>query len=457
MISLKALSSKAYYVVGLARSGQATVRALKKSGARLFVFDDSVESSVPDYIRPEDVDWSALDGLILSPGIPHTFPNPHKTAELAKAHNVPILCDVDLLAQACPKAFFVGITGTNGKSTTTALLHHLLPESYMGGNIGFPVLALEADAKKQDDLFLLELSSYQLERVPHLKCGVAVCLNITPDHLDRHGDFQGYVEAKKKLFLPFGDPQTVIIGIDDEASFEIYNSLKKDEAKKVIPLSGCKILQEGISVLDGVLYDRGRKVASLLEAKSLLGTHNHQNISAAYAVMKALGKSFALEDVIFFKGLPHRQEYVEHKRNVTFINDSKATNITSTLKALSCYSSVHLLLGGIAKASSLSDIEQEKNAIAHAYVFGDAVKQFSQELTEKGIPHSCFKTLEEATQKAACDAFQEADRGAKEITVLLSPACSSFDQFKDFEKRGEAFKLVVHDIVNQQEGAVSHG
>ncbi|HBN22004.1 MAG TPA: UDP-N-acetylmuramoyl-L-alanine--D-glutamate ligase [Holosporales bacterium] len=457
MISLNALSSKSYYVVGLARSGQATVKALRKAGAKVFVFDDSVDPIEPDYITPEEINWSTLDGLILSPGIPHTFPRPHRTAELARAHNVPIVCDIDLLAQACPKALFVGITGTNGKSTTTALLHHLLPDSHMGGNIGVPVLSLEADPEKADELFLLELSSYQLERVPHLKCALAVWLNITPDHLDRHGDFQGYVEAKRKLFLPFGDPQTVIIGVDDETSFEVYESLKKDASKKVIPISVCKILQGGVSVVEGILYDQGQKIGSVLEAKGLLGIHNHQNIAAAYGVLKTLRESFSLNGVTCFKGLPHRQEYVACKENVTFINDSKATNITSTLRALSCYKNVHLVLGGIAKESGLSSLEQEKDAVAHAYVFGQAASRFSQELTEKGIPYSCFKTLEEAAQKAAHNAFQEAAHSTKSTTVLLSPACSSFDQFKDFEKRGETFKAIIHDLINRQEGSVSHG
>lgn len=457
MISLNALSSKSYYVVGLARSGRATVKALKKAGAEVFVFDDSVEPTEPGYIRPEDVEWSALDTLVLSPGIPHTFPTPHKAAELARAHNVPILCDVDLLAQTCPKALFVGITGTNGKSTTTALLHHLLPDSHMGGNIGVPVLDLKANPDGSDDLFLLELSSYQLERVPHLKCAIAVWLNISPDHLDRHGDFKGYIDAKKNLLLPFGDPQTVIISIDDQVSFEIYEVLKKDVSKKVIPLSVCEKLQDGVSVIAGVLYDQGQEIGSVLEAKSLLGAHNHQNIAAVYGVLKTLGKSFVIEEVNHFKGLPHRQEYVACKENVTFINDSKATNITSTLRALTCYENVHLLLGGVAKESGLEDLEKEKKAVSHVYVFGQAAPQFAQDLTEKGIPHSCFKTLDEATQKAACDAFQNAAHGAKSATVLLSPACSSFDQFKDFEQRGETFKALVHNLINQQEGSVSHG
>lgn len=455
MISLNALSSKSYYVVGLARSGRATVKALKKAGAEVFVFDDSVEPTEPGYIRPEDVEWSALDTLVLSPGIPHTFPTPHKAAELARAHNVPILCDVDLLAQTCPKALFVGITGTNGKSTTTALLHHLLPDSHMGGNIGVPVLDLKANPDGSDDLFLLELSSYQLERVPHLKCAIAVWLNISPDHLDRHGDFKGYIDAKKNLLLPFGDPQKVIISIDDKVSFEIYEVLKKDVSKKVIPLSVCEKLQDGVSVIAGVLYDQGQEIGSVLEAKSLLGAHNHQNIAAVYGVLKTFGKSFVIEEVNHFKGLPHRQEYVACTENVTFINDSKATNITSTLRALTCYENVHLLLGGVAKESGLEDLEKEKKAVSHAYVFGQAAPQFAQDLTEKGIPHSCFKTLDEATQKAACDAFQKSAHGA--ATVLLSPACSSFDQFKDFEQRGETFKTLVHKLINQQEGGVSHG
>tara|TARA_R110002095_G_scaffold147804_2_gene127826 strand:- start:1329 stop:2693 length:1365 start_codon:yes stop_codon:yes gene_type:complete len=454
MISLASLKHKIYYVVGLARSGEATVKALRKAGAKVFRFDDSIDPETGDYVVPEEIDWSVLDGLILSPGIPHTFPQPHKTAEMARAHNVPILCDVDLLAQACPKATFVAITGTNGKSTTTALLHHLLPDSHMGGNIGRPVLDLDADPAKQGDLYFLELSSYQLERVPHLKSSIAVWLNITPDHLDRHGDFQGYVAAKKKIFTPFGDPQTIIIGVDDDASFHVYEDLKRDAAKKIIPVSVCKILPEGIAIVETILYDQGQKVCSLKGLKNLVGSHNHQNIAAAYGVLKSLGHPFVLEDVISFKGLAHRQEYVARQGNIIFINDSKATNLTSTLRALSCYENVHLLLGGIAKDSSLSALVPYKKSITHAYLFGKSAPQFSQELTEKGIPHSCFETLEEATRAALQNAAQN---NAKKAIILLSPACASFDQFKDFEQRGEAFKAVVHHLIKEQEESIAHG
>lgn len=454
MIPLHSLSSKVYYIVGLARSGKATLAALKKAGARVFLFDDSLDPGTEDYRAPEEMNWSVIDALILSPGIPHTFPKPHRAAQMARQNNVPILCDIDLLAQACPKATFIGVTGTNGKSTTTALLHHLLPMSSMGGNIGRPVLDLDIDPAKQDELILLELSSYQLERVPHLICNIAVWLNVTPDHLERHGNFQGYVDAKKALFSPFGESQTVLIGLEDQASFDVYEDLKKDPIKKVIPFSISKMLQDGISVVGGVLYDQGQEICSLSGSKTLKGVHNHQNIAAAYGVMKALGKPFVLDEVLSFKGLSHRQEYVGERGLVTFINDSKATNITSTLRALSCCGhDVHLIVGGVAKDTGLAGLEAYKKSLTHVYVFGQAAGQFSQELTEKKLPHSCVETLEEATKAA----YQRAMKCSKKATVLLSPACASFDQFKDFEQRGEIFKSLVYPFIKEQKESVSHG
>ncbi len=430
MIPLTALKGKKYYVVGLARSGLATVAALEKAGAIVYVFDDSKQGGV----SPEEIEWSSLEALVLSPGIPHRYPKPHKAAELARLHHVPIICDVDLLAETCPGATFVWVTGTNGKSTTTALLQHLLPEAQMGGNIGVPVLELEPFENKEG-VYLLELSSYQLERVPHLKADSAVWLNVTPDHIDRHGDLAGYVAAKKNIFTAFGESQNVIIGIDDPESEAVYHELLKDKAKKVVPLSIHKILEKGLSVQEGIFYDNAQKVCYLKGLINLPGIHNYQNIAAAYGVLKFLNKPFDLEEVIQFSGLPHRQEDVGSLGKVIFVNDSKATNIESTLRALACYECVHLILGGIAKDSGLRGLENYKDIIEHVYVFGRAAQQFSTELSHDSIPHSVFETLEEATDAAASKAQQG--------VVLLSPACASFDQYKDFEERGEDFKTIV--------------
>lgn len=442
MISLSLLKDQKYYVVGLARSGLATIAALKKAGATVFVFDDATQEGV----SPENIEWSALDALVLSPGIPHIHPTPHRAADLARRHCVPIICDIDILAQVCPDATFVGITGTNGKSTTTALLQHLLPDSQMGGNIGVPVLELDPFESKEG-VYLLELSSYQLERVPHLKSDIAVWLNVTADHIDRHGDLDGYIKAKKNIFTPVGIPQRIIIGIDDPESQAVYEDLLRDCSKSIMPLSTHKILDKGLSVIEGVLYENAQEMYSLESLDNLPGSHNHQNIAAAYGVLHYLTKPFDLEGIASFSGLPHRQEILGSVGDITFVNDSKATNIDSTLRALSCYECVHLILGGVAKGSGLKGLEACKKSIEHAYVFGRAAQQFSKELSLSAIPHSVFETLEDATHAAA----HQVHKG----TVLLSPACASFDHYQDFEERGEAFRAIVRTILEKRRAA--HG
>ena len=431
MIPLERFKDLSVYVVGLGKSGQATVAALTKAGTDLYFFDDAQKGGV----QPDQVPWSDLDYLVLSPGIPHTYPKPHKAAQLARDHNVPIICDVDLLAQACPGATYVSMTGTNGKSTTTALLNHLLPLAQMGGNIGRPVLTLEPFDKKED-IYLLELSSYQLERVPHLRSDVVVWLNITPDHLERHKDMVGYVAAKRNIFADFGIPQQVVIGIDDPDSLTIFKELEKDLSKRVTSLSLCQKTDKGLSVLEGILYDEGVFVADLNDFKALPGVHNHQNIAAAYGVLKALNQSFDWERVTSFKGLPHRQEIIAQQGNVLVVNDSKSTNIVSTLRALACYKFVYLIVGGIAKASALQGLEDYKGVLEHVFVFGQAASKFSDDLKEKNIPHSVCDTLKEAT-----------------LSALSSVSTGTiFDQFKSFEDRGDAFKEYVKTAYQRREG-----
>ena len=446
MIPLLPFANMSIYVVGLGKSGYATLAALREVRSDVWYFDDAQEGDVSPSggIAPHLIPWPEIDLLVLSPGIPHTYPAPHKAAQRADDYGIPIVCDVDLLAQACPKATYVCVTGTNGKSTTTALLNHLLPKAQMGGNIGTPVLDLKPFYKKED-VYLLELSSYQLERVPHLKPDVAVWLNITPDHLERHNDMAGYVESKKNIFASKGVSQQVIIGIDDAESLAVFKELQRDSSKAITPISLCQKLEKGLSVIEGILCDDGEKVADLNSFSNLPGSHNHQNIAAAYGAMKALKEDVDFEEVATFKGLPHRQELIARRGDVVLINDSKATNIESTLRALACYENVSLIMGGVAKESGLQGLEAYKNTIAHVFIYGQAASQFSKELTEKNIPYSVFKTLEEAT----FEALSKTTNG----TVLFSPACASFDQFKNFEERGDAFKDYVDVAPLPLEGA----
>lgn len=455
MIISSAFQGKTFYVVGWGRTGLSAAQSLKNSGARVFVWDDNATSQTTaqaqgfEVVSPQDVDWSKLSALVLSPGIPHTFPKPHLSAQLAQENHVPILCDVDLLAQALPEVQKVGITGTNGKSTTTALMSHLLKGAgcpvQMGGNIGVPVLDLEG---QPGATYVLELSSYQLERAPHLNVGVAVLLNITPDHIDRHGDLKGYVDSKKLIFKPQGTSQDCLIGVDTPESEGIFKALSQDTAKRVVPISAERSLDKGIYVQDGFLVDGyfedHARIYDLRQHPYLKGQHNWENILAAYGVMKLKGLTFDVSVLEGFQGLSHRQELCGIQDNVHFVNDSKATNIESTLRALAAYENIHLILGGQPKETLLEGIETYASHIQKCYLIGEAQDQFARSLDVAKIPFIKCGDLKTAVQKAYEDALLT---GEGRRIVMLSPACASFDQFKDFEDRGNQFKMHVEDII----------
>jgi len=455
VIISNAFQGKAFYVVGWGRTGLSAAQSLKNSGARVFVWDDNATSQKTaqsqgfDVVSPQDVDWSKLSALVLSPGIPHTFPKPHLSAQLAQENHVPILCDVDLLAQALPQAQMVGITGTNGKSTTTALMSHLLKgaglQVQMGGNIGVPVLDLE---DQPGATYVLELSSYQLERTPHLTLDTAVLLNITPDHIDRHGDLAGYVQAKRHIFQPQGSAQDIVIGVDTPESEAIFKGLSQDTVKRVVPMSTVRSLDKGVYIQDGFLVDGyfedHARIYDLRQHPYLKGQHNWENILAAYGVVKLKGLTFDVSVLEAFQGLVHRQELCGIQDNVHFINDSKATNIESTLRALAAYENIYLILGGQPKESLLQGIETYTPHIQKCYLIGEAQDQFAKSLDVAKIPFIKCGDLKTATQKAYEDAVSP---GNERRIVMLSPACASFDQFKDFEDRGNQFKMHVEDII----------
>ncbi len=450
MLDLSSLKLMSYYVVGLGITGQSTVKALAAAGVRVYAYNDGFREqpkNLPEgvrYAKPTDVPWDELDGLILSPGIPHTFPQPHLSAELAREHGVPILCDIDLLADCYPANVFIGVTGTNGKSTTTALLNFMLPETKCGGNIGIPVCDI-SDVKPTDPI-LLELSSYHLERTPHLECDVAVILNITEDHIERHGSMAGYIDAKKNILLPRGVEQTVIIGVDTPATRDIYEEIKSDAAKIVIPISTQKVLDVGISIVDGVVFDDGTEITTLKSDLPLQGQHNHQNIAAAYAVHRAFGFPFDFDVLAKFTGLPHRMQVVFHKDNLKIMNDSKATNIDSTLNVVATLSEGEgvLLLGGVPKATGLDGLEQYRNQIHTCIVYGQARDSFKTYLKAHDMPYIDVDSFKDAVKTAYEHALQQAKSQA--TTVLLSPACASFDEFQNFEERGDAFMAMIANL-----------
>jgi UDP-N-acetylmuramoylalanine--D-glutamate ligase len=458
MIPVRGFEGKTVAVFGLGRTGLTAARALIAGGAQVALWDESVASrdaaageGLP-LVDLATADWSNFAALMLSPGVPLTHPKPHWTVEKASAAGVEILGDIELFARtvneapAHRKPRIVAITGTNGKSTTTALVAHLLREAgrdaRIGGNIGFGVLGLEE--MHGGAVYVLEVSSYQLDLTSSLKADVSIMLNITPDHLDRHGGMDGYVAAKKRVLLNQGKGDTAVIGVDDPWCQQICTEITAANRRTIRPISAARALGRGIYVLSGMLYDatgeRVVEVADLLRARSLPGRHNWQNAAAAYAAVRALGISpeDAAQGLMSFPGLAHRMETVAQIGRVRFVNDSKATNADAARQALSSYPKVYWIAGGQPKAGGIETLSDLFPRVEKAYLVGDAQAEFAAEL--KGVtPYVCSGAIKTAVAQAYADAVAD----GQDAVVLLSPACASFDQFSDFEARGEAFRAAV--------------
>ncbi|WP_375287539.1 UDP-N-acetylmuramoyl-L-alanine--D-glutamate ligase [Sphingomonas sp.] len=433
MITSRAWAGKRYAVLGLARSGAATLRALLAAGAEVLAHDDDWETVKQIRDRKLEgtqlfiddfTDWLEfeLDGLVLSPGVPL---NRLPLAEVAREMNVPIIGDIELFALAraeLPPHKVVGITGTNGKSTTTALVTHILQTAgipaLMGGNIGLPILAQEP--LPEGGVYVLELSSYQIDLTQTLDCDVAVLLNLTPDHLDRYDGFEAYAASKARLFAMQSPAHEAIIGIGDTPSALIARDLsaRAEHLTKIAP---------------GVCMDQSRWPA-------LQGPHNAQNALAAIAVAKALGVGEADIDrgLETFAGLPHRMERVATLGGVAWYDDSKATNPESTAPALAAFPRIHWILGGRAKGDDLDACLPHLPHVVRAYTIGEAGRRFA-EVLRPHVPVAEAETLDRAVAIAA----REAQRGE---VVLLSPAAASFDQFRDYEDRGRAFRAAVEAL-----------
>ncbi len=424
MIVARAFANKHYAVLGLARSGLATVRALVASGAHVTAWDTKEEAraQAPSEVTLADplaIDLTGFDGVVVSPGVPI---NRHPIADHARKAGVPIIGDIELFAMAraaLPPHRVVGITGTNGKSTTTALIHHILETAgvptRLGGNIGLPILSQEA--LPEGGVYVLELSSFQIDLTRSLACDVAVLTNITPDHLDRYDGFADYAAAKERLFTLQHADQTAVIATDDDPSRMIASRV----AHRLVRVSAHDIA-------DQTLWP------------SLQGPHNAQNVACAQAVARALGVDEAAIEAGLrsYPGLAHRMERVRERGGVLFVNDSKATNPTSTAPALAAYPVVHWILGGQAKADDLDACAPHFSHVKAAYIIGEAAPMFTT-LLKPHMPVTEAGTLAAAVQAAA----QAALPGE---TVLLSPACASFDQFRDFEARGDAFRSLVEAL-----------
>ncbi|QTC90053.1 UDP-N-acetylmuramoyl-L-alanine--D-glutamate ligase [Brevundimonas goettingensis] len=488
MIAVPGFENRRVAVFGLGRSGITAARALHAGGAIPILWDDGVSGRMQaeaEGFTVEDLttaDWSRFAALILSPGAPLTHPKPHWTVEKAKAAWVPVMGDIELFARALattpdavrPKV--VAITGTNGKSTTTALTGWVLKQAGLkvavGGNIGIGVLALPAPAEVE--VYVIEVSSYQLDLTTSFSPDVAILTNVTPDHLDRHGGMEGYVGAKRRLFQTQTPDKLALVGVDDDWGWEVVGDLNSrrlrvstittrtpGERRESVAIGDLAAerpdqvpaFDEGrfiiVDATDGHLTVDGVFVTELAAARSLPGRHNAQNAAFAYAAARAVGVSndAAVAGLMSFPGLAHRMETVGQISDQTgqsgtikFVNDSKATNADAARQALTSYPAVFWIAGGKAKDGGIDDLSDLFGVITKAYLIGEAADAFAKTLGD--VPHVISKTLDVAVAQAAEDAKAA---GGDQI-VLLSPACASFDQYPDFEARGEAFRAAALNL-----------
>lgn len=446
MIDLRREHSKKVGIFGLARTGEASYLALKDI-AEVICYDEAQANKErfaskhnPNLLVPiDDPAWTKLDYIILSPGVPTTFPKPHNIVTLAKKNNIPIMSDIDLLYIARPDAHYISITGTNGKSTTTALIHHILHDNNydIGGNIGTASLEMNTTAHG----YVLELSSFQLDITHKLQSNIGIILNITPDHIDRHGTLENYILSKKSLIDNLAHNGTAILSIDNEITKELYSDLHN--ARKdihYICISTKKIIDHGICVKSGKIFDSISgpiKEYALPDNKSLQGEHNFENIAAAYAASIASGlkPQYIIDKLATFVGLPHRMQFLGTKNNIDFYNDSKATNAEAASKSISALKNIYWLAGGIPKDGGIEELlTLLPHHIKKAYLFGEAKNLFAEQINGIIDVRIC-ENMQEAFDAAFADASKDSDHA----NILLAPACASYDQFKDYEERGQKF------------------
>ena len=451
---------KSVGVFGLARSGISCAKALIAGGAQVFAWDDSelaVERARAEGLSITNlhtVDFKTLSALVLSPGVPLTHPEPHWTVVKAKQAGIEIIGDTEVFAREVQRsgAKLVAITGTNGKSTTTALIGHVLNSAGLdvdvGGNIGLAVFNLRPPEKSR--IYVLELSSFQIDLMPSLHPDVGILTNLTADHLDRHGDMHHYAFIKGRMFAKMRDGDTALVGIDDPWCMAIADQVSS--GADIRRVSVIHVLDDGVSAPGGILHDRrGGKIIGEIDLRSmpaLKGKHNWQNACMAYGAARALGVSIpAIKDAMkSFGGLAHRMQQVGTVSGVPFINDSKATNADAAEKALASFDNIYWIAGGIAKTGGIEPLAAYFPKISKAYLIGASTADFAKTLYGK-VNVVRAETLELAVAAAAADAAMD---GRGNAVVLLSPACASFDQYKNFEIRGDAFV----DLVSKLPGAI---
>ena len=463
MIPITTFAGKKIAVFGLGGSGLASASALLAGGADVVAFDDdaaSVAKAGAGGIPTADLreaDWSKIAALVLAPGVPLTHPVPHWIVQLARKAKVGVIGDVELFCRErrrdAPNAPFVAITGTNGKSTTTALIAHLTAsagmDTQLGGNIGTPILSLAPPQPGR--VHVIECSSYQIDLAPSLDPSVGILINLSEDHLDRHGTMENYAAVKERLVRGVPDDGTAIVGVDDQWCEKIAARLAQI-GKRVVQISVDRKLKDGLYVDTGLILrareGKSSPIAELGVIGSLRGLHNAQNAACATAAALALGLEPAAiqAGLRSFPGLVHRMEEVGRRGAVLFVNDSKATNADSAAQALACFHDIFWIAGGRPKTGGIEGLRSFFPRIRKAYLIGEAADQFAATLAD-AVPHEITGTLEKALAAAARDA---ATSSAHEPVVLLSPACASFDQYRNFEVRGDAFRALVHALPGLQ-------
>ncbi|MCC8399079.1 MAG: UDP-N-acetylmuramoyl-L-alanine--D-glutamate ligase [Rickettsia endosymbiont of Platyusa sonomae] len=451
-------------IVGLGKTGMAAYQSLNKV-ARIICYDQ-VNSSRDSFskiygndnlVSLSDQRWHDLDKILLSPGVPLS----HDIVTMANSRNIPITSDIDLLFEEVKfrrgkTANFIGITGTNGKSTTTALTGHILQfcgfDYPVGGNIGFPALSMGLDCQG----YVLELSSFQLDLLSSFKAKIAVLLNITEDHLDRHNNMQGYIVAKKKIFDRMDKDSFAIISVDNEITNNIFLELQKENTTNLIPISVGKILDKGVSIYNNVVYDNIFEpiTINLPNNSSLQGIHNQENAAVSYAACRIIGvrPEQIIAAIELFKGLPHRMQYVgtiysDHSNMIKFYNDSKATNSIAASKSLAALDNIYWLAGGVAKEGGITNLEPWFDKIRKAYLFGQDKELFASSLKGR-VNFQICQDLQEAFNAAVSDAMEDTSYLKN---ILLAPACASYDQFKNFEERGNLFIELYNIIANHDQ------
>jgi UDP-N-acetylmuramoylalanine--D-glutamate ligase len=464
MIAVRCFNGRKVALFGLGGSGLSTARALAAGGADVAAWDDNADARARagaagiSLVDLAAADWSNYASFVLAPGVPLTHPKPHWTVALAKAAGIEIIGDIELFcrerAALAPRARLVAITGANGKSTTTALLAHILRAAgrdvEMGGNIGVPILELKPPS--EHSIHVIECSSFQIDLAPSLNPSIGALLNITPDHLDRHGTLENYAAIKERLVA---QADVALIGVDDAPCRAIAGRLRANAQHgrpRVVTISAAAAPASDIDVEDCRIVERGPEGTTtsldLRGAPALRGVHNGQNAAFAFAVARTLGLSLdkIAHGFASFAGLAHRMEQVGRFGRVLFVNDSKATNADAAEKALLSFSDIFWIAGGKAKEGGIESLRPLFPKIAKAYLIGAASEEFARTL-DGSVPFMRCETLEVATAAAARDAQASS---AVEPVVLLSPACASYDQFANFEQRGDRFRALVAQWIAAQ-------